>query len=181
MRTTKRHFVALATGLMLAAGGAWAVAQQEPGPVERAGEKIDEAGRQAGRKLDEAGRNIRRGVEKGLETARGAVRETFAQTRDRVHEMSVESRVYGRLHWDKMLVNSNLELTAEAPGIITLRGTVPSKEARHRAVQLATDTVGVERVIDQLAVGTATPAEVVKPGVRIERPAPVEETAPSPR
>lgn len=181
MRTAMKHFVAMATGLMLAAGGAWAVAQQAPGPVERAGEKIDEAGRQAGRKLDEAGRNIRKGLEKGLDSARGAVRETFAQTRDRVHEMNVESRVYGRLHWDKMLVNSNLELTVEAPGIVTLRGTVPSKEARHRAAQLATDTVGVERVIDQLAVGTIPPAEVIRPETRIETPAPVEETAPSPR
>lgn len=174
MRITMRRFVAMATGLMLVAGSAWAAAQQEPGAAERAGEKLDEAGREAGRKLDEAGRKIRRGLERGFDSARDAVRETFDQTRDRVNEMSVQSRVYGRLHWDKMLVNSNLELTAEGGGVVTLRGTVPSKEARQRAVELATDTVGVERVIDRLTVGAEPPAEAVRPKVRARTPAPVD-------
>lgn len=182
-----RRCVALVAVVMLAAGGAWAWAQQEPGPAERAGERLDEAGREAGRQLDKAGRRIRRGLEKGIEGARGAVREQFAQTRDRVHEMSVEARVYGRLHWDKLLVDSDLDLSAEARGIVTLRGTVPSNEARQRAVRLTTDTVGVSRVIDQLNV-QATPKANSKPKVKVKTttpapdpaPAPVDEPAPRP-
>ncbi len=178
MRSAIGRGVALAAVVAITAGGALAWAQQEPGPVERVGEKIDEAGREAGRKLDEAGRKIRRGLEKGLDTARGAVRESFAQTRDRVHEMNVAARIYGRLHWDKMLVDSNLDLSVEARGIVTLRGVVPSDKARERAVQLAADTVGVSRVVDQLAVEptpTTTPAPTpseARPKVEIRTPAP---------
>lgn len=176
MRIAIGRGVALAAVVAITAGGAFAWAQQEPGPVERAGEKLDEAGREAGRKLDEAGRKLRRGLEKGLDTARGAVRESFAQTRDRVHEMNVAARIYGRLHWDKMLVNSTLDLTVEDRGIVTLRGVVASDKARERAVQLAVDTVGVSRVVDQLAVQPETaPAPVsseAKPKVEIRTPAP---------
>ena len=179
MRSMIGRCLALAAVAVFASGGVFAWSQQAPGPVERAGERIDEAGREAGRKLDEAGRKIRRGLEKGIDSARGAVRETFAQTQDRVHEMSVEARVYGRLHWDKMLTSSSLELSAEARGIVTLRGTVPSKEARERAVQLTMDTVGVTRVIDQLNV-QAAPGANAKPDVKVRTPAPAEETTPRP-
>lgn len=134
---------------------ATAHAQQEPGPIERAGEK-----------LDQAGRNLRDGLERGLKRTGEAVRESFENTRARVNDMSVEARVYGRLHWDKMLESSPIQLTVEAQGIATLRGSVPSEEAKKRAVELAADTVGVSRVIDQLAVQDST--EVVDP---VERPA----------
>ncbi|MDR3618353.1 MAG: BON domain-containing protein [Paludisphaera borealis] len=135
----------LALILALAAGGAFGMIPQEPGAVERAGEKLDEAGRQ-----------IKQSLERGFGTARDAVREQFSRTRDRVNDMNVEARVYGRLHWDKLLTTSVLELTVEARGIVTLRGSVPTAKAKKRAVELAIDTVGVTRVIDQLAVQTPT-------------------------
>ncbi|WP_337173317.1 BON domain-containing protein [Paludisphaera sp.] len=129
---------------------ATAHAQQEPGPIERAGER-----------LDEAGRSVISGVERGLNRTREAVRESFEKSRVRINDMGVEARVYGRVHWDKMLESSTIDIAAEADGIVTLRGSVPSDEARTRAVELATDTVGVARVIDELAVQTTS--QVVDP------------------
>lgn len=167
---------AAALGAMLAVGGASAWGLQEPGPIERAGEK-----------LDEAGKSIRQGLERGFNRTREAVRESFEKTRDKVNDMSIEARVYGRLHWDKMLESSTFDLTSEGPGIVTLRGSVPSVEARKRAVELAADTVGVTRVIDQLtAASPGRPIETetvpgARPAPRVRpAPAPSDAAAPAP-
>jgi len=169
MNGLKRFGVAAALGTMLATGGAITWAQQEPGPIERAGEK-----------LDEAGRTLRQGLERGFNRTKEVVRESFEKTRDRVNDMNVEARVYGRLHWDKRLETSTFVLSSEAQGIVTLRGSVPTVEARKHAVELAADTVGVTRVVDQLAVQTETetieadpaPASLTRPRVRPTTPAP---------
>ncbi|WP_165073182.1 BON domain-containing protein [Paludisphaera rhizosphaerae] len=172
-----RRFGAAATlGAMLAVGGASAWGLQEPGPIERAGAS-----------LDEAGRSLRQGLERGFNRTREAVRESFERTRDKVNDMSIEARVYGRLHWDKMLESSTFDISSEGPGILTIRGSVPSAEARKHAVDLAADTVGVTRVVDQLAVQTTTrtiesetaPAPGSTPATRV-RPAPAPRATPAP-
>jgi hyperosmotically inducible periplasmic protein len=111
-------------------------AQQEEGAATRAGEKLDEFGRK---------------IKKGLEKAEDAVREGFHKTRDSVHSMGVMPRVYGRLHWDKALHSSTLTLKVE-DGVVTLRGAVPTKAAKTKAVTLAAETVGVTKVIDELTI-----------------------------
>jgi len=111
------------------------------------GQAQQTAAGQAGQKLDEAGQAIKR----GLQTAGEKVREGFAKTQEAVHNMGIESRVYGRLHWDKALTASSLELDVKA-GVVTLRGAVPDSAAKVKAVTLAADTVGVTQVIDQLTV-----------------------------
>jgi hypothetical protein len=58
-----------------------------------------------------------------------------------------------------MLVGSALELEVRDDAVVFLRGTVPDAEAKKRAVVLARDTVGVNQVVDELAV--APPAKVV--------------------
>ncbi len=100
------------------------------------------------RRVDNAGRNIRRGVERA-----------FARTRASVHEQELITRVYSRIHWDKLLVGSALELEVRDDAVVFLRGTVPDTDAKKRAVVLARDTVGVNQVVDELAV--APPAKVV--------------------
>jgi hyperosmotically inducible protein len=106
------------------------------------------AAQRAGEALDNAGRNIRRGVERA-----------FVRTRAAVLEQELMTRVYSRLHWDKLLVSSTLDLEIRDDGVVFLRGAVPSADAKKRAVVLARDTVGVTRVVDELAV--APPANVV--------------------
>jgi hyperosmotically inducible periplasmic protein len=111
-------------------------AQQQEGAAAKAGEKIDEVGRK---------------IKKGIEKAEDAVREGFHKTRDSVHSMGVMSRVYGRLHWDKALHASTLTVKVE-DGVVTLRGAVPTRAAKSKAVTLAAETVGVTKVIDELSV-----------------------------
>jgi hyperosmotically inducible periplasmic protein len=110
-------------------------AQQE-GAAEKAGEKLDNVGRK---------------IKKGLEKAEDAVREGFHRTRESVHGMGVVARVYGRLHWDKALHTSPLTIRVE-DGALVLRGAVPNAAAKARAVDLAADTVGVTKVVDELTL-----------------------------
>ncbi|MGB0069264.1 MAG: BON domain-containing protein, partial [Isosphaeraceae bacterium] len=75
---TRIHAV-VAAGLLTLAGGfgiGVGRAQQDQGPAEKAGSKLDEAGRS---------------FKKGLEDARDAVREQFARARGSVHNMDVAS------------------------------------------------------------------------------------------
>ncbi|HEV3166604.1 MAG TPA: BON domain-containing protein [Isosphaeraceae bacterium] len=124
--------------LSMTVGGGVVWAQQ--GVAEKAGEKLNEAGQ---------------AVKRGLQKAGDTVREGFAKTRESVHNMSVESRVYGRLHWDKALTASSLEVEVKG-STVTLRGSVPDAVAKAKAVTLAGETVGVSQVIDQLAVPAPT-------------------------
>jgi hyperosmotically inducible periplasmic protein len=121
-------------------------ARAQEGAAERAGEA-----------LDNAGRNIRRGVENAV--ARG---RTSAQ------EQELLARVYGRIHWDRTLIGSSMVLEVQEGGTTVLRGSVPTKVARDRAVVLARDTIGVTQVVDEL---------VITPNVRI---VPVPAPAPTP-
>jgi osmotically-inducible protein OsmY len=63
----------------------------------------------------------------------------------------VEDRVKSRLEGDRQLAGVDVAVSAEG-GAVKLRGVVPTAAARLRAVELAETTVGVEKVIDELAV-----------------------------
>lgn len=122
---------------------------QAQGPIQRAGQA-----------LDNAGKNIRRNVEGAV--ARG---QLSAQERDLLN------RVSQRLSFDKQLVNSVLQLTVRADGSVVLQGSIPDLAAKSRAVDLAQSTLGVTSVVDELAVVKsvtiieAVPARVIVPGV----------------
>lgn len=140
-RTHFRWIAPVAAGLALVWVDAGPARGQEPRPAEKVGEKLD---------------NVGRSVKGGLNRAGSATKEQFNRARNSVHNMSVESRVYGRLHWDKALNDAAIELTAGENGLITLTGTVADARARLRAIELARDTVGVTKVVEQLAIRPAT-------------------------
>jgi hypothetical protein len=106
-----------------------------------------DTGKKVGEKLDDLGRTIK----KGLQDAGHTIREQFAKTRAAVHNMDLAARIYGRLHWDKCLNTSVVDLEIK-DDVVTLRGTVPDAKARTKAVELARDTVGVSEVNDQLVI-----------------------------
>jgi hyperosmotically inducible periplasmic protein len=139
----------ITVALGLAMGVAWW------GGVGRA--QQDGAGEKAGEKLDEIGRKIK----KGLDKAEGAVREGFHKTRDSVHSMNVAARVYGRLHWDKALHSSALNVKVE-DGVATISGSVPTAEAKSKAALLAAETFGVTKVIDELTIPASQADEPTK-------------------
>jgi osmotically-inducible protein OsmY len=136
MRRIKGVFTGIALTMVVVLGTGISRARQDQGAAQRVGEKLDQAGQS---------------IRKGLEEARDTLRDQFSRARGSVHSMGVASRVYGRLHWDKALTTSTLELEV-SNGVVTLRGEVPNARAKARAVELAKETVGITQVIDQLAI-----------------------------
>jgi osmotically-inducible protein OsmY len=59
--------------------------------------------------------------------------------------------VRARLGADKRFVGVEFRVTAEGD-VVTLRGVVPDARVKRLAVGVAENTVGVERVVDELAV-----------------------------
>ncbi len=145
--------------LLVAVAFAWAgVGRAQQGVGEKVGEGLDDAGRV---------------IKRGLQRSGEAVRESFARTKTSVQNMGLEARVYGRLHWDKDLHGSSIELEVMDASTVVLKGVVPTAAAKTKAVVLSRDTVGVTQVIDQLAV--SPPARVVPgaAGGAIRSPAPI--------
>lgn len=62
-----------------------------------------------------------------------------------------DDAVRARLAADKRFVGVEFKVTAEG-NVITLRGVVPDTRVKRLAVGVAENTVGVEKVIDELAV-----------------------------
>ena len=69
--------------------------------------------------------------------------------------MGVQGRVYGRLHWDKALEGATLDISVRDGQVVVLAGKVATAAAKQKAEQLARDTVGVESVVNELAVAEA--------------------------
>ena len=114
----------------------------------------EEAGKEIGQQVDRA-------VQKGREQARELsddLRQGWERVQAGVETMGVRGRVYARLHWDKTLSAAAISIEATEDGVVTLRGGVPTAAAQTRAVDLARETVGVKRVVDELNVEPRTDA-----------------------
>jgi hypothetical protein len=94
-----------------------------------------------GRALDNAGRGIRNAVE--TEVARGQIDD---------EDREIVARVMSRVQWDKYLVTSTITLDVQPGRTVILRGSVPSPVHKQRAADMVASTVGVLRVVDELAV-----------------------------
>lgn len=103
------------------------------GTAERVGERVGSA-------LDRAGEQLKEG---------------WDRVRNEVERMGVAGRVYARLRWDKGIQGASVNVDVVDDGTATLRGTVPTADAQRKAVELTRDTVGVERVVDELTIAPA--------------------------
>jgi len=101
-------------------------------------------------------------VDRGLSNIGNRLRKTWADFRKSVDELSVQGRVYGRLHWDKAIGSAPIEITVQNENVVTLSGNVPNESARRTAVALANDTVGVRQVVDHLTIGSTTTTTTTK-------------------
>jgi hyperosmotically inducible protein len=108
-------------------------------------------GRRIGERLDDAAAALRRDAGR----AGDAIRDEFHKVKASVNAMGIEGRVYGRVRWDKALDGATIDVSAARDGAVTLTGTVADAAAKAKAVRLATETMGVSRVVDQLAVAPA--------------------------
>jgi osmotically-inducible protein OsmY len=114
--------------------------------VERVGKKVDDLGRSVKNEVQDLGR----GVKTEVREVTDGVRKRFEAVRADVHRMDIHSRVYSRLHWDKSLHGSRIEVHMFHGGVVLLRGSVPSVEAKKKAVELAAETSEVTAVVDEL-------------------------------
>ena len=135
MRNRTRNLGILAAVAAAGVGLGVVRAQQEPG--KRIGERIDDAAQAVKR----AGKDVG-----------NAVKEQFSKVKTGVHDMGVTSRVYSRLHWDKDLNGSTIEVDVKDDGVAILKGSVPSAELKAKAAKLAAETLGVKSVDDMLGV-----------------------------
>jgi osmotically-inducible protein OsmY len=80
----------------------------------------------------------------------GRTPDSLQSIRGGLGEFALDAKVSARLRWDKQLEGTTILVGAAGGGAVRLTGTVPSFEARQRAVQLANSTSGVSKVIDEL-------------------------------
>lgn len=104
------------------------------------------------RAQDGGDESVREKVERGVGQISEQLRKGWAEVRAAVDKLGVEGRVYGRLHWDKELTEAVLDIRVLDDHGVVLRGSVPNQSAKRKAVRLTQDTVGVKRVVDELAV-----------------------------
>jgi osmotically-inducible protein OsmY len=90
-------------------------------------------------------------VQAGADPGRGA--DSLQSIRGGLGEFALDAKVSARLRWDKELEGAPIQVGSVGGGAVRLSGTVPSFEARQRAVQLAGSTSGVSKVIDELTEG----------------------------
>ncbi len=101
---------------------------------------------------DGIGQRIGQSIDQGLSRLQGEVQEGWKALKQTVDRLGVEGRVYSRLRWDKEVATSMIDVDATEAGVVTLKGQVRDPAAKQKAVRLAGDTVGVNRVVDQLTV-----------------------------
>lgn len=111
--------------------------------------------RRAGQALDRAGKNLRYRVE--TEVARG---------QEAIQDREVLHRVARRIEWDKQFLGSTLRIEVQPGGRVILQGSVPRDEVKLRAVDVVQNTIGVSSVVDELAVVKEVKVIPARPGGR---------------
>jgi osmotically-inducible protein OsmY len=98
-------------------------------------------------------------IDRGVRDVESKLRESWGDIKRGTHRMTVQGRVYARLYWDKSLADANLKIEAKDGGVVVLKGTVPNRDAKRRAVELAQSTVGVNETVDELTPAPAKPRQ----------------------
>ena len=91
-------------------------------------------------------------LREGAHDVAARLKVELQRARAEVDRMGAEARVYARLHWDKALADAKLEIEVQKDGAAILRGTVASETGKLKAGELARDTVGIQRVENDLMV-----------------------------
>jgi len=163
MPPKSRRFVPAALGLTLMVG-TWGNAQEPkdlpPGLPAQQPKGVGEA---IGEKVDNVVQSLKRGARATTES----LQEQYQQARTSVHNMGVQTRVYSRLHWDKNVGDARIDIEFK-DGTAILRGAVKSLQAKARARDLARDTIGVDRVDDQLTIESVSPADAPERSEKIK-------------
>jgi len=81
----------------------------------------------------------------------GAVSEAAGKLAEKVDDATITTVVKTKLIGDSQVAARKIDVDTK-DGVVTLKGTVTSETERDKAIQIARDTKGVQRVDDQLTV-----------------------------
>ena len=81
----------------------------------------------------------------------GALSEAAGKVAEAVDDAAITTAVKAKLIGDSQVSGTKIDVDTK-DGIVTLKGTVKSDEEKSKAIQIARDTKGVQRVEDQLTV-----------------------------
>lgn len=79
------------------------------------------------------------------------LRDGWQAMRGLENAVPLENRVKLRLRWDNALTAATIQVDALGKDVVRLRGTMANVRQRQRAVELAGTTVGVKKVVDEMA------------------------------
>jgi len=98
---------------------------------------------------------VRDGVRSAARDTSAEVKERAAEVRDRteqvVTEAALTSKIKAKMALDDGVTASDVNVDSTGT-VVTLTGTVRSKDEQTRAVRIATETAGVTRVVNHLKV-----------------------------
>jgi len=154
MRRKSWSIITVALGLTIAVG-TWGGAQEPKDPPPN---PPSQPSKGAGEVIGETVDSVVQGLKRGARATTESLQEQYQRARTSIQNMGVQARVYSRLHWDKNLGSAKIDIEVKE-GTAILRGTVKTLQAEAKAVELTRDTIGVDRVDDQLKIEPASPAE----------------------
>jgi len=109
---------------------------EQDGPVEKAGEKVDQTLEEAGKKIEKVGDAISKQVE---------------NTAVSIDDTAITAKIKAAILDDSQLKVLEIEVITEA-GVVQLKGTVTSQESIDRATEIALAVQGVTSVENNLVV-----------------------------
>jgi osmotically-inducible protein OsmY len=83
------------------------------------------------------------------ESADGKLPSGWQAARGAVEASALAGHVGARLRWDKALVDTAIEVSADGTSV-ELKGRLDTQEQKRRAIEIAESTAGVEKVLDSL-------------------------------
>jgi len=98
---------------------------------------------------------VRNGVSNTAHETGAELKERAVEVKDQasasVHAAALTTKIKAKMALDDGVTASNIGVDTEA-GVVTLTGTVASKDEQKRAVRIATETAGVTKVVNHLRV-----------------------------
>ena len=103
-------------------------------------------------KVKEGAEKTKDAVVKGTKTAADKTKDGLSKTGEVMTDGWITTRVHERFVGEDLLKDSNISVDSRKH-VVTLKGTVLGRAARTKAAEIAKDTEGVHRVVNQLTIG----------------------------
>jgi hyperosmotically inducible protein len=103
-------------------------------------------------KIKEGAANTKDAVVKGAKVGVAKTKDGLSKTGEVMTDGWITTRVHSRFVGEALLKNSDISVDTDNH-VVTLKGTVKSRNGRTKAGNIAKHTEGVHRVVNRLAIG----------------------------